>query len=336
MLEKSLFKNGVYLIFVLLAFSYFSQGTSMQTIAWTYHVGHSTVHYIVKETASAIWEALSKTYLKPPSSEEEWLQISREFEKTWNFPHCLGALDGKHIHIQAPSKSGSLFFNYKKTFSIILMASCDAKYNFTLVDIGAYGSESDGGVFAKSLFGKMLDANQMAVPKPKPLANSLVIHPFTFVADEAFPLKSYILRPYPGKNLDRNKRIFNYRLSRARRMIENSFGILVSRWRLLKNHINANVDNIDSFVKAIICLHNFANKESESGTEKLYCPSGFVDGDDNLGSWRDEVTPLQSVGRVGANRSSRLLADMRDKLKDYFISPAGFVPWQENIFNIDI
>lgn len=268
------------------------------------------------------------------SSEKEWLKISSAFDELWNFPHCIGALDGKHINIQAPPRSGSLFFNYKKTFSIILMASCDATYNFTLVDIGAYGSESDGGVFAKSVFGRMFDGNQMAIPKPRPLPNSALIHPFTFVADEAFPLKSYILRPYPGRNLDPAKRIFNYRLSRARRVIENSFGILVSRWRLLKNSINADVDNIESFVKAIVCLHNFANKESQSNKENAYCPLGFADGDGNLGSWRDEIEPLQSVGRLGANRYSHSLTDMRDKLKQYFISPIGKVAWQENIFNI--
>lgn len=74
----------------------------MQSIAWKYHVGHSTVHAIVKETASAIWDVVSKTYLKPPSKEDDWLSIAKDFDEMWNFPHCLGALDGKHIHIQAP------------------------------------------------------------------------------------------------------------------------------------------------------------------------------------------------------------------------------------------
>ncbi|XP_030764645.1 uncharacterized protein LOC115888902 [Sitophilus oryzae] len=89
---------------------YFSQGTTMQTIAWKYHVGHSTVHYIIKETSVAIWEVLSSQYLRPPASQEDWLKIAEEFEREWNFPHCIRALDGKHVKIQARAKSGSLFF----------------------------------------------------------------------------------------------------------------------------------------------------------------------------------------------------------------------------------
>lgn len=109
----------------------------------------------------------------------------------------------------------------------------------------------------------------MFIPGPKKLPNSDLVHPYTLVADEAFPLKRYILRPYPGKHLDDFKRIFNYRLSRARRVIENTFGILVNRWRLLRQRINADVNNIDLFVKAIVCLHNYANMESEKNKDAM-------------------------------------------------------------------
>lgn len=88
------------------------------------------------------------TYIHPlqtPSTEDEWLLVSDEFERRWNFPHVLGALDGKHIRITSPPQSGSYFYNYKGFYSIILMALVNVKYEFIFVDIGAGGKASDGG-----------------------------------------------------------------------------------------------------------------------------------------------------------------------------------------------
>lgn len=101
----------------------------MQALAWNFHVGHATVHLIIKETCQAIWSVLSPLYLNTPEGPQEWEKISQGFCSTWNFPHCLGALDEKHINIQALPKSDSQFFNYKKT--LLLMAACDSNYNFT-------------------------------------------------------------------------------------------------------------------------------------------------------------------------------------------------------------
>lgn len=68
-----------------------------------------------------------------------WKQSAEGFFKKWQFPNCIGALDGKHIRIKAPPMSGSKYFCYKKFFSIVLMAICDYKYRFLWVDIGQFG-----------------------------------------------------------------------------------------------------------------------------------------------------------------------------------------------------
>lgn len=123
----------------------------MQVVSWSFLVEKATVSVVIRETCKAIWDVLSPIYLKRPN-DKQWLKIAEEFSCRWNFPNCCGAIDGKHIIMQAPNKSGT---EYKKTFSIVLMAVCDAAYRFVLVDIGAFGSQSDGGIFKETAFGKI-------------------------------------------------------------------------------------------------------------------------------------------------------------------------------------
>jgi hypothetical protein len=94
-----------------------------------------------------------------------WKSVANDFRTLCNFPNCLGALDGKHtcITIQAPSNSGSMYFNYKKTFSIVLLALVDAQYNFIVVDVGAYDKNSDGGIFGNSNLGKALQRGTLPI-----------------------------------------------------------------------------------------------------------------------------------------------------------------------------
>lgn len=75
--------------------------------------------------------------LQIPNTEQEWKNKARQFELLWNFPNCIGSIDGKHIVIEAPCNSGSDFFNYKEQFSIVLLAIVDADYNFIYANCGA-------------------------------------------------------------------------------------------------------------------------------------------------------------------------------------------------------
>lgn len=103
-----------------------------------FRIGKSTTHKVIHETCKAIWLALQPTVLKFPTK-EEWKGIADEFMSDWQFPHCLGAIDGRHMRIQAPPLTGSMYHNYKNFFSMILLATCDSKYRFTYIDIGQYG-----------------------------------------------------------------------------------------------------------------------------------------------------------------------------------------------------
>ena len=125
---------------------YLASGESQQSLSWSFRLGRTTVSKIVREACEAIWKALSPIYLRSPSMEQEWKQISNDFEEIWNLPHCIGAIDGKHIAIECPKKSGSKLYYYKGFFTLVLLAICDAKYCFTFVDIGQYGSGNDSGI----------------------------------------------------------------------------------------------------------------------------------------------------------------------------------------------
>jgi len=92
----------------------------------------------------------------PEPYEEQWKAIAKDFCNIWNFPNCIGAVDGKHVNIEASANSGSVYFTYKKTVSIILLALVDANYNFIMIDVGSFGRSSDGGIFSHSALGKVL------------------------------------------------------------------------------------------------------------------------------------------------------------------------------------
>ena len=180
------------------------------------------------------------------------------FYERWDFPNTVGPLDGNQLHMRAPDSSGTTFFNYKKSFSINLMAIVDADYKFLVVDIGQIGSASDGGMWDNSNFGSAWNRDQVNMPPPTPLPGTETDIPYVLVADEPFPLKPNLMHPYPGRESANNmrKRRYNYRLSRARRVVENAFGILANGWRFLFNPVDANLEKLTMMANAACVLNN--------------------------------------------------------------------------------
>ena len=121
------------------------------------------------------------------------------------------------------------------------MVVCGADYKFLLVDIGDRGRQSDGSVYFNSNLGFAIQNNSLNIPPASQLANSSRILPYVLVGDDAFGLKPHMMKPYPHQNLPVNQRVFNYRLSRARRVVENAFGISASRFRIFRRPIIAKV-----------------------------------------------------------------------------------------------
>ena len=139
-------------------------------------------------------------------------------------------MDGKHVQRKCPVIPGSCYFNYKSSFSIVLLALVDADYKVLYVDVGCNRRISDGGVFRNSSLSNALSLNTLNIP----LSDSENF-PYVVAADDAFPLKTYMMKPYAFKKPCTEKRVFNYHLSRARRVVENAFGILANRFRIFFN-----------------------------------------------------------------------------------------------------
>ena len=317
---------------LVITIRYLATGMAQQTLCYNFRIGRTTASNIVRDVCIALYEALSPIYLRPPATEAEWRSISDDFEKIWDLPHCVGALDGKHVAIDCPKKSGSSFHNFKGFFSMVLMAVCDARYNFVLFDVGQYGSGNDSGALNESDFGKTFQKYLFNYPEPEPIPGcSLEKVPFFLVGDEIFPLKDWLMRPYPGRGgLTEEQNVFNYRLSRARRVIENTFGILVDRWRIFRGPIRASTQNVEHYVLAAMALHNYLRQTDNAG----YCPTGFVDSEDSTGKikegeWRsivrnDAFTPLKKRHNTRSAYSAKMI---RECLKNY-LNGAGAVSWQ--------
>ena len=174
--------------------SFLATGDSYLSLSAHFRVGISTIHNIVNKTCLAIWNALSEEVMLIPDL-DKWKKVEEGFRMRWRFPNCLGALDSKHIMIKAPPNSGGTFYNYKKHFPTVLLALVDANYRFIFVDIGEYGSNTDGNVFKFSTFGKKYMAGQLATPRPKTLPgmqNEGPV-PHVLIGDEAFPLRNDLL-----------------------------------------------------------------------------------------------------------------------------------------------
>ncbi|XP_012546308.1 uncharacterized protein LOC105841711 [Bombyx mori] len=254
---------------------YLASGCSLAELQYGYKIGKSTLSAIIRQVCQVLWRNL-KTMVMSPPTKEMWKQISAQFENKAYFPNCIGALDGKHVRLIQPPESGSMYYNYKHFFSLVLMALCDANYCFIWVDVGAYGKDSDSGVFKEtSLFKKLLD-NLLSIPEPRSITNNendAYKLPYVIVADEAFGITKNLMRPYGGKMLSKEKRIFNYRLSLARRYVECTFGIMCNKWRILHRSIDVKIDFASDIVKAICVLHNYVRTRDGIKQDDMIYPA---------------------------------------------------------------
>lgn len=201
------------------------------------------------------------------------------------------------------------------------MAVVNSNYEFIYIDVGKQGRLSDGGVMEATSFFHKLNDGTLNLPENEENDEGLN---FVFVADEAFSLHKHIIKPYSQRNLTYERRIYNYRLSRARNVVENAFGIMSSRFRILRTDINISPEKINYVISAICVLHNFLRKNSNC------YKSGFETQNTSENARENVIASLEPSSKK--NYSS----DAKQNREEYlqFFNGKGKVEWQDDMLNI--
>ena len=310
---------------------YLATGASYTMLGHNFTVSNNAISMFVPDVCQAIINEYGPEVLTAPSSVAEWQAIEKEFRLRWNLPNCLGAIDGKHIRINKPPGSGSLFHNYKGFFSIVLLGLVDANYKFIWADVGGSGSNSDAQIFNSSQLKEKILDKSIQFPPDKPLPNDDKPFPHFLVGDDAFALATWMMKPYARfRGLSIAERIFNYRLSRARRVVENAFGIMALRWQVLLTFMRQkHVDTTRLVTATCVVLHNLMRTRYPTHHNDM---ADHFDRDGNLrpGIWRN-MAQMHEVETVRApSREKTDAKKAREYLRLWENSPAGSVPWQHD------
>lgn len=307
--------------------------TFRQGIMALFRVPHNSASTFIPEVLDAIVEEFQHV-IKTPENADDWRELADEFERQWNVPHCVGAIDGKHVAIRKPKNSGSVYYNYKKYFSIVLLAVVDADYKFRYIDVGGKGGSSDSGIFLTTTIRRMVDNDELNFPASSPIVPGERDIPYFFLGDDAFALKKWLLKPYAARLLTREQRIYNYRISRARRVVENAFGILAARFRILLGTIPMEPRRVETLVIVCCILHNLLRDDVLARNVRLYDREDPRTHRRIDGEWRqvqreggyDDLQPARNQGRAPADGK-----ELRDYYQRYFNSQNGRVDWQDDM-----
>jgi len=208
-------------------------------------VSKDTVWNSVFEVAMLLTEDAHR-YIKWPEPHAMAI-YEREFYQLNNFPGVIGAVDGSHIAISAPTENSENYINRKGYHSIILQGICDYKLKFIDVFTGICGSVHDARVWRLSDIGTLIAQDE----------HRYFQNQYHLLADSAYPLSNYILTPYRDNgHLTNVQRRYNTKLSKTRVVIERAFGTLKGRFRKLKYIYMYNTEMIPLVILTCCILHN--------------------------------------------------------------------------------
>lgn len=303
-------------------FRFLATGCTFVSLALYFARGDTSISKIIAETTSVIWDTLHDEYMAIPST-DKWKAIANRFNELWDIPNCLGAIDRKHIRIQKLHNTGSRNYN-SKNHSIILMAACDADGLFTMIETRYACSGNEGGAFQNLSLTHWLERDGLNLPQSSPLPHDETSQevPYFFIGNNAFPLKRYLLRPFPNEHkIDNKKIIYNYRFSRGTKTMERSFDMMAQKFQVLLTPVRCfSYQTVASISKAACILHNFVGVK-----DGLENSAPVVECDQFNGT--QEFNLQEEVMQINAYSSG---ATVRKYMSNYFIKAGASLPWQYN------
>ena len=272
-----------------------ARGDYFYTIAEMTGLGNSTVCGIVSEVTKAIVNNLWSDQVTRhfPRNEEEFQEKILDVEELRQFPCSWAAIDGCHIPLKCPA--GGLQANkenhkFKHFSSIVLMGMVDARLRFVWASCGFPGNSHDSVIFQSTNLWSKITRGQTIPDIGKDVEGVNV--PPLILGDSAFSFQSWLMKPYTSAVLTSSQQYFNYRLSRARMSIEEAYGELKGRWRILQRKCESAQEEVRDNTLACIVLHNICIERGETLCRQI---DGIVDAATNQRRLRDIIRRLLNM-----------------------------------------
>ena len=289
-------------------------GTNLEyrSIGHLFGVGLSSVFVAVREVCEAIVDILLPRYIRIPPG-DNICRVVDGFNLRWGFPQCIGAIDGTHIPIIAPKENALDYFNRKGHHSVVMQALVSFDYTFMDVYIGWPGSVHDARVLSNSRIFLEAVAGTLLPGQHTRVINGTNV-PLLIIGDPAYPLLPWLMKPFSENGrLTEKQRYFNYRLSRARMVVECAFGRLKGRWRSLLKRIDIDVKFMPTYVAACCVLHNICEVHKDTFNDRWM-----------VQQQQDEAVPRTAATNATTQQPLTITATnadatmIRDALSDFF------------------
>ena len=241
------------------------------------------------------------TYISFPLG-DALVNVVNGFEERWGYPQCAGAIDGSHFPISAATESHTDYYNRKGWYSIVIQAVVDHQYIFRDICVGWAGSVHDARILVNSsIYRRITEDKILQEVGFRTICGKKI--PVHIIGDSAYPMDTWLIKPFTDNpSLTADQKYFNYRLSRARIVVENGFGRLKARWRRLMKRNDMHTDHIPLVISACCVLHNLCEIHGESFNDR----------------WIEDNEYQQPTTATLPTSPSNSAQDIRNTLVQYF------------------